>query len=245
MIYDIILLAIFGLFIYFGIRKGAAKSLANLLLTFVSYVGATFLGKMISVRFYELVLRPTIHDTVVNTVYDFSNDSLNSALDKLDLSGLNFNVWGQDINLGDSAEGLIRSGVHDKLSGTIDGISDNAGQTAVTVVEPIVIGIMAFFLTIFLFFVIWILLRKFVMPLLLKVFKLPIIKQVNMILGGVIGAVEAFLLVSMLAYLLRLIVPQVTTETYLLRESTIYNSFIFKYLYDGNIFSTFASWLQI
>lgn len=245
MIYDIILVVILGLFVFFGVRRGAAKSIVSLLLSFVAYVGATFLGKLVSVKIYQLILKPTIHDNVVKTVSDFSNNTLNDGLSKLDLSGLNFSAFGHDFNLGDGAESVIRSGVKEKMTGTIDSISSNAGQTAIDVVEPIVIGIMSFCFTIILFFIFYFLLRKLVMPLLLQVFKIPVIKQLNMALGGVLGAVEAFLVVSMLAYLLSLIIPQITTDVYLLKESTIYNSFIFKHLYNGNIFSTFASWLKL
>jgi hypothetical protein len=77
------------------------------------------------------------------------------------------------------------------------------------------------------------------------VFKIPVVKQVNMILGGLVGIFNAVLLISMLAYLLRLVVPQVSTDLVMLQEETIYSSFIFKWFYDGNIFSVFASWLAI
>ena len=235
MIYDIISAVIFVLLIVYGVRRGAARTLAGLLVTFVSYTGATFLGKLISVNIYNLVLRPTIHDTVVSTVSDFSHASLQDALAKIDISKIDF------LNLQDTIKGAIRDG----MSGPIDEISANAGKTAETVVEPIVIGVMSFFITIFLFFLLWFLLSKFVLPLLLKVFRLPVIRQIDMVLGGVLGAAEAFLLICMLAYLLKLVIPQITTDLPLLQEETIYKSFIFKHLYDGNIFSTFASWLSI
>ncbi len=235
MIYDIISAVIFVLLIVYGVRRGAARTLAGLLVTFVSYTGATFLGKLISVNIYNLVLRPTIHDTVVSTVSDFSHASLQDALAKIDISKIDF------LNLQDTIKGAISDG----MSGPIDEISANAGKTAETVVEPIVIGVMSFFITIFLFFLLWFLLSKFVLPLLLKVFRLPVIRQIDMVLGGVLGAAEAFLLICMLAYLLKLVIPQITTDLPLLQEETIYKSFIFKHLYDGNIFSTFASWLSI
>ncbi len=235
MIYDIILFVIFGLFIFFGIRRGAAKSLAGLLVSFVSYSAATFVGKLISVNIYNYILRPTIHDTVVNTVSDFSHQTLQDALDKIDFSNIDF------LGIQDPLKGFVS----ERLNGPIDNISANAGQTAETVVEPIVIGILSFFITIFLFFVFYVLLRKLVVPLLLRVFKLPVIRQLDMILGGVLGIAEAFLLVSMLAYLLKLVIPQISTDVSWLQEPTIYKSFIFKYFYDGNIFSTFTSLLNI
>lgn len=235
MIYDIILAVIFILFVVFGIRRGAAKTLAGLLMSFVSYTAATFLGKLLSVNIYNYILRPTIHDTVVSTVSDFSHNTLEDALNKVDFSAIDV------LGIQDSLKGIVS----DKMNDPIDNISSNAGQTAETVVEPIVIGVMSFFITIFLFFLFYFLLRKFVMPLLLKVFKLPVIKQINALLGGVLGFAEAFLLVSMLAYLLKLVIPQISTDLPMLQESTIYKSYIFKLFYDANMFTVFASWIKL
>ena len=71
----------------------------------------------------------------------------------------------------------------------------------------------------------------------LKLFELPGIRGVNRFFGGVIGFVDAFLLVSLLAYLLRLLMPAVSSQNGILNESTIYNSFIFYHFYSGNIFT--------
>ena len=237
MVYDIILIVIFGLFIFFGVKKGAARSLAGMLTSFLAYTGATFVGKWLSVNIFNLVIRPTIYKTVVTEVSGFSTEYLNGAVNNLDLSS--YDVLGLGLEDG------VKSFVSEKMAGPIDNVSVSAGETAEAVLEPIVIGIMSFFITIFLFFLFYVLLKKFVMPLLLKIFRFPVIKQLNAVLGGVIGAIEALLLVCMLAYLLRLVIPHVSTDFYLLQEKTIYSSFIFKYIYDGNIFSMFASWLAL
>ncbi len=237
MIYDIIILAIFILFIIIGVKKGAARTLASLLMSFLAYTGATFVGKWLSVTIFQNILKPTIYDTVVTNVSDFSNTTMNNAVSNLDLNS--YDVLG--LGLDES----VKSWVSNQMSDPIESVSTNAGETAETVLEPIVTGILSFFITIFLFFLFYILLRKFVMPLILKVFKIPVIKQINAVLGGVIGAMEALLLVCMIAYLLKLIVPQISTDFYLLQESTINSSVVFSKLYAGNIFSLFASWLTI
>ena len=233
MIYDIILVAIFILFIVIGVRKGAAGALAGILTAFVSYTGATFLGRLISKSIYQLIMKPTIHDTVNTEVAKFSNSTLQDALDKIDLGS--FNIFGIE----DTMKGIVT----DNMAEPIDSISANAAETAETVLEPIVVNILSFFITIILFLIFYLILRKLVVPLLLKVFDLPLIRQVNGVLGGVIGAIEALLLVCMIAYLLHLIVPQTSSNIAWLTEEEIYKSFIFKHLYDGNIFSLFASWL--
>lgn len=237
MIYDFIILAIFILFIVIGVKKGAAKTLASLLMSFLAYTGATFVGKWLSVTIFQNILKPTIYNTVVSNVTDFSTETMNNAVNNLDLNS--YDVLGLGLDEG------VRSWVSSEMSEPIKNVSNNAGETAETVLEPIVTGILSFFITIFLFFLFYILLRKFVMPLILKIFRFPVIKQINAVLGGVIGAIEALLLVCMIAYLLRLVVPQISTDFYLLQESTINSSYVFSKLYAGNIFSWFASWLTI
>lgn len=237
MVYDIILFVIFGLFIFIGIRKGLARTLAGLLMSFVAYTGATFIGKWLSVLIFQNILKDNIHNMVVDKVTAFSTDQLNSAINNLDLNS--YDVLGLGLEDG------VKSWVGNQMTGPIENVATNAGETAESVLEPIIIGILSFFLTLILFLVFYILLTKLVTPILLKVFRFPVIKQINAVLGGVAGAVEAFLLVSMLAYLLKLLLPQITTDIYLLQESTINSSFVFKHFYEGNLFTWFASWLNI
>ncbi len=75
----------------------------------------------------------------------------------------------------------------------------------------------------------------------LRLFELPVIRGVNRFFGAVIGFIDAFLLVSLLAYLLRLLMPDINSQGGILNESTIYNSFIFYHFYSGNIFTAITS----
>lgn len=237
MVYDIILLVVFGLFIFIGVKRGLARTLAGLLMSFVAYTGATFIGKWLSTLLFQNIIKPNIYHLVVDKVSEFSTEKLNSAINNLDLNSYDF--------LGLGLEDGVKSWVGNQMTDPIENVATNAGETAEAALEPIIIGILSFFLTLIFFFIFYLILSKLVTPLLLKVFKFPVIKQVNAVLGGVVGALEAFLLVSMLAYLLKLLLPQITTDFYLLQESTINSSIVFKHFYDSNLFTLFASWLQI
>ena len=231
MIYDIILVLIFAFFVIWGIRRGIAATLVSLGLNFVSYFISASLGKWISGIIYTSIIQPTINQSIEASIYNFSNNAFDDALNTLPdwLTGV-LNISGADIT--------------ELFQGPIDGIKDTAVQSVEEIVRPIVIGILSFFITILLFFFIVFLLRKLLMKPILSIFKLPVLKQINSIFGGVAGAVEAFLLVSMIAYLLSLLVPYISTDVAILKESTINSSFIFKYFYSGNIFSMLTSWIH-
>ena len=92
-----------------------------------------------------------------------------------------------------------------------------------------------------LFLILSLLLRLILLKPFLSLFEAPGISAVNTFFGGVIGFVDAFLIVSLLAYLLKLLMPLISSEAGILNESTIYNSFIFYHFYSGNIFSALVS----
>ena len=112
-------------------------------------------------------------------------------------------------------------------------------------IRPAAIGLLSFFITVIVFLVIFFLLSRFAARPILKLFDLPVIRTADRVLGALIGAVDAFLLVSLAAYLLRLLLPSVSSQAGWLNESTIYNSFIFYHFYSGNIFSAVTSWIGL
>ena len=114
-------------------------------------------------------------------------------------------------------------------------------DTVNTAIRPIAIGIITALATVILFLLLIIILRKLITKPIVLLFRFPILNFVNRLLGAVIGFIDAFLLVSMLAYLTKLIIVNASPQSSWFNESTIYNSFIFYHFYSGNIFSWISS----
>ncbi len=231
MIYDIILILIFVGFIIFNAVRGASKALAGILISIASYISASFLGRFISFKIYDAVLRPAVNNAVSNSVSNITDNAVSKVIEALPtwLSGL-VKTSGADI-----------SGY---LDGKLAGSTEAAGNALNEAIRPIAVDVMTCLLTLVLYLLIHLLLSRILAKPLLKVFTLPGIRTLDVLLGVILGFVSAFLIVSLLAYLLKLLIPHIGSQSGILNESTIYNSFIFYHFYSGNIFTAITSWIR-
>lgn len=228
MIYDVILVGIFILMIVINAHRGAAKALAGMLCSLVAYLAATALGKIASDWIYETFIRPEIDKAVINAVSSAAANTTEAITTSLP-------AW---------LAGLLKINSVDLSTVVGNNISKNAAAITTVVndtVKPLAVGIVSVLATVLLFFLIYYLLKLLVVRPVLKLFELPGIRGVNRFFGGVIGLIDAFLLVSLLAYLLKLLMPAISSQSGIFNESTIYNSFIFYHFYSGNIFTAITS----
>ena len=228
MIFDIILIVIFLILIAVNIWRGAAKSLANILSAVIAYFAATALGQVIAAWTYDGLVKPAISQAVSNALTNVSADAANTVVNSLPtwLTGL-LDVSGDDL-----------SNVLAEPLANVNGTITNAVDAAV---KPVAIGLLSFFITVILFLIFLLILRVILVKPLVRLFRFPILNGINRFLGAVIGFVDAFLLVSMLAYLTKLILVNIGSHLTWFNESTIYNSFIFYHFYSGNIFTWIGS----
>ena len=227
MILDLIVVAIFLLLIVIGAVKGAARMLFNLASDFAAYLVGAWLAGLAAANGYRLLIRPAITKIVEDSVSNMASGLVTQV---------EMPFW--------LKSALRMSG--SELASPVE-LAAAASQKAVTevdkAVEPIIVGFISIALTILLFFVIRFILRKLLMEPVLALFKAPVVNTLNRFLGGAIGAVEGLLIVSMLAYLLKLLLPHMAEPPAFLDESTIYNSFILYHFYSGNIFTILTSWV--
>ena len=85
------------------------------------------------------------------------------------------------------------------------------------------------------------LLRLVLVKPLIALFRFPVLNTLNRVAGGVIGFIDAVLVVSMAAYLIKLILVNIGSNSTWFNEETINKSFIFSHFYSGNIFTWIGS----
>ena len=227
MIYDIILICVFLLLIFINYRRGAVRALGGILTALASYALATLLGKLLSVKIYEWWIQPNVEKAAADAAANIGSGAAQAVQGVPDWLSWMVKASGEDIS------GLIKGSAND-IAGAVN-----------AAVKPVAVGIITFFVTLILFFVFCILLRLLVLKPILGLFELPVLRTANRIGGALIGLIDAFLLVSMLAYLLRLLQPALEARFGWPDESTIYNSFIFYHFYSGNIFTAIGSWIGL
>ena len=228
MIFDVILVIVFILLIVINIHRGALRALAGILASVIAYIAATALGTALSGTVYDSVISPGISKAVAQAASDAGTAAAGNIADALPkwLSGL----------IGASDSDLSKL-----LEQPISGAGDAVAQAIDAAVRPIAIGFLTILITLILFLIFFIILRFLFARPLSRLAELPVINGINRFFGGIIGFIDAFLLVSMAAYLIRLILSNSGTRFGWLSESTIYNSFIFYHFYSGNIFTWLSS----
>lgn len=227
MIYDIILVAIVIVLVLINYFRGAAKALAGILTAIASYALATVLGKLLAFRIYDALVQPAIEKAIGGAINNLSVDT--AAKLPSWLSGL-LSLSGKEPS--------------ELIQGALSGVSEPAVNAVDGALRPIAQNILIFFITLLLFLLLCFLIRLVIVRPVLKLFELPVIRTANRIIGGVIGLIDAFLLISMLAYLTKLLLPTFGSQTGWFNESTIYNSFIFYHFYSGNIFTAIGSLIK-
>lgn len=227
MVLDFLVIVLFIIFIIVGWKKGAARTLLKLVSSFASYIIAAYLGNYLAQLIYDNYISKSIIDSISGAISQSGAvNTLNT--DSLPLiAKLAVNLSGYDVttalgNAVSNAPSAIASGVESAIS-------------------PIVTSFVSFFLTVILIVVISFIMKMTVVNLLAKIFNLPLVGFVNRIFGAVVGFVCAFLLVTFLAYLMHIIIPNIEHMPYVFSESEIYNSYIFYHFYNGNIFYSLIS----
>lgn len=222
MIYDVIIVAIFLILIIVSAYRGIARSLARLISLLLAYAISTPLGRLLSTWIYQTFVRPEIDKAVTSALSTLATGNVKGAVDSIP-AWLGALLKGADVDIS-SFSSLVQD-----TTAVCNAVSD--------AVQPVATGVVTALATAVLFLLLLIVFRLLITKPLVRAFDLPGLRGVNHLLGALIGVIDAFLLVSLLAYLLKLLLPHIQSGPDWLNERTIYNSFIFYHFYSGNIFT--------
>lgn len=188
MIADIIIIAIFALLFMIDFKRGIAITILNIagvaLTGFLAYHISAFLASWVYTAFVQQTLITNLQQMI-------------------DTQGINAAIANSFSALPDWAMGMM--GFFLSLFGTDASIYTDdfqiPNQTATTVsvsveqlIQPIITGFFQMVIGAVISIVVFILIKLLVNKL-AKVFKIPVVKQVNQLLGGVFGLAEAAILV--------------------------------------------------
>lgn len=221
--WDGLVLLILTLFVVKGVLKGALRSALSLLGVILTAYFSSILGKDLAAWLYDTFFKQSI----INSVSDSINSSIgqNTAdviaqiVDNLPFISL----LNPDLSNSATVVSAIESG------------SLTAANTVESVLSPIIIGFISILTTIFLFILISFAVR-FLIRLILKVGKLPVLSQFNRILGGVLGLFSGTVIIMLLILILKLIAA-FGSANQLLSDEVINSTYLFKLFYNFNIFN--------
>ena len=188
MIADIIIIAIFALLFMIDFKRGIAITILNIagvaLTGFLAYHISAFLASWVYTAFVQQTLTTNlqqmidtqgINSAIANSFSALPNWVMGMLGFFLSIFGLDSSVYTNDFQVPNSAAAAVSASV------------ENLIQPVITGMFRLVIGVV---ISIIIFIIIKMLVKK-----LARVFKIPVVKQINKLLGGVLGLAEAAILV--------------------------------------------------
>ena len=215
MIADIIIILIAVLFLFLGIRRGAAKTLLNLAAVGASAVLSHFLASRIAEAVYNGFFRETVLSNLENAITQkgeqfAAQNSIDALPDQLKgITGFFTGIFGVK---------------PEDLQGRLVPSSDVTGEIARAIEEPLAqlcTCVLTVLFTI-IFFIVLMIVFKLLIRLALGFFEIPVIRQVNKILGGVLGAVEGVIFVVFLVNIFYIIMSY--ANPLLLENKSVFGS---------------------
>lgn len=188
MVADIIIIAVFALLFFIDFKRGIAITILNVagvaLTGFLAYHISNFLASWVYTAFVQQTLTTNlqqmidtqgINSAIANSFSALPNWVMGMLGFFLSIFGLDSSAYTNDFQVPNSAAAAVSTSV------------ENLIQPVITGMFRLVIGAV---LSIIIFIIIKILVKK-----LARVFKIPVVKQINKLLGGVLGLAEAAILV--------------------------------------------------
>lgn len=188
MVADIIIIAVFALLFFIDFKRGIAITILNVagvaLTGFLAYHISNFLASWVYTAFVQQTLTTNlqqmidtqgINSAIANSFSALPNWVMGMLGFFLSIFGLDSSVYTNDFQVPNSAATAVSTSV------------ENLIQPVITGMFRLVIGVV---ISIIIFIIIKILVKK-----LARVFKIPVVKQINELLGGVLGLAEAAILV--------------------------------------------------
>lgn|GEM_PF-82774 len=189
MVADIIIIAVFALLFFIDFKRGIATTILNVagvaLTGFLAYHISNFLASWVYTAFVQQTLTTNlqqmidtqgINSAIANSFSALPNWVMGMLGFFLSIFGLDSSVYTNDFQVPNSAAAAVSTSVVENL------------------IQPVIIGmfrlVIGVVISIIIFIIIKILVKK-----LARVFKIPVVKQINKLLGGVLGLTEAAILV--------------------------------------------------
>lgn len=188
MVADIIIIAVFALLFFIDFKRGIAITILNVagvaLTGFLAYHISNFLASWVYTAFVQQTLTTNlqqmidtqgINSAIANSFSALPNWVMGMLGFFLSIFGLDSSAYTNDFQVPNSAAAAVSTSV------------ENLIQPVITGMFRLVIGVV---ISVIIFIIIKILVKK-----LARVFKIPVVKQINKLLGGVLGLAEAAILV--------------------------------------------------
>lgn len=227
-IIDILILAVFALFVINGVKNGLVRSVVGLVVVIVSAGVAVWLSEPVAQAAYNIFIKNGIESAVAAQLPDISSAELTAQNVQEVIAPLPDSIVRAAENMGVDIAAVSRQ------AGEIDLSASNiSAEICNSIAMPIAVAVLKVICFALIFFVCNIVLQ-FVSKAVCKLFDLPVIRSVNRTLGGVFGAVKGVFVVVSLCLLLDAVASLVPDNEL---ASAVRDSKIVDFIVSTDIFS--------
>lgn len=213
-ILDGAVIIIFLLAVFIGYRRGFFKSIIQLAGCIAAVLIASSLSMPLASGLYDQFFSDSVQQQISKEIEKSGVDSVETALGGVltDLPGPVTNALTM-FNLGTPAQ------IKDKLSGSLDGtVAQLSKEIEGKVVRPAAVSLMRI-LCFFILFIIFMVLVGIAASVIGRVFKLPVLRQTDGMLGALLGAVQGIVLVFVAVTVMSLIAASSKSDDKLTRAA--------------------------
>lgn len=222
------IILLFAIFIVSGLKRGLVRSLIGFVATVIAIVLSMYLSKIASIFIYDNFIK--------NNLLVQINDILNEYVGR-DLNEKTAAVFNELPKM--LSNTLMFCGVTSNVVGdVIENSTGNASYELVKLFSPTIISVIRTILVPFIFVVIYTPLN-FLNRIIGRIFKVPGLRQIDQVLGAIIGALKGFLLIVLITFLLKMFLPMMSNIPDIFSKNTIESTFLFKEFYRNNIIYDF------
>jgi uncharacterized membrane protein required for colicin V production len=231
MILDLIILAIAVILVIIGVVRGIARTLLNVLSVAASAV-CTYLGAgLLSNLIYTSIISPEITKNVTNSMADTSASAatvIQEAIDALPEFVVNFL----------KTFGIVLDNVTKSAVAAVNGSQTDVSGAVDLALKPVITSVLSVILMVLLF-IIFLFIFKKIAKRAERLFHIPIVGALNGFLGGVLGLIEAAIIVFVGILVIK--VMFVFSQDPFIPMDMISNSIVFGTIYNSGIFNNIAA----
>lgn len=224
---DIIAITIIVIYVWRSYTVGFVRSLILFVGNIASLIISYYLGKILALSAYSLFIASEIEKISLSVAAKITNETapvyiLDTLLEQLPVSmeetALSY-LGGRENAINYIAEQT--SGAYSTVNDIVTNVLKSLAIFLLQAVFCIILFVICMFIV------------NIVAKIVGKIFTLPIVGPINSILGGVLGLLQAIIILCILGFIINAGVIYLADETSTINDSLMQSTFIFKYFYNA------------
>lgn len=231
-ILDVLIVCIVVLFAFFGIKKGFATTLTEVIGYILSFMIAFSVASYVADYVYEKKIKETVVNSVSEYVEKKTDKAVDSTNESVDAIWYSIPPYLSALS---EITGLDKEGIEKYIKDYSEKTNNNIEQTAIAVCENVIKPVVtsaiklavALILIVVLLFVV-----KIIARLIGSAFNKSVFRGINKFLGGVSGAAKGIIVALAFVMLISILLPLFNNEIYSITPQTINKTYIFKFFFN-------------